>query len=79
MEHSSRFIVKEKISEKTYIFYSKWKDAQNISDNGSLKVRVLGDWGSGKERKLFNTGIFVTFEFCIMRMCYKFKNLEKKF
>ena len=60
MEHPSRRIVKEKIEWKSYIFYSKWKDAQNISDNASLKVRVLGDWGSGKGRKLFYTGILGT-------------------
>jgi hypothetical protein len=54
-------LLKKKLSEKTYIFYSKWKDAQNISDNASLKVRVLGNWGSGKGRKLFYTGILCTF------------------
>ena len=61
MEHSSRCIVKEKIEWKNYIFYSNWKDAQSISDNASLKVRVLGDWGSGKGRKLFYAGILCTF------------------
>ena len=36
-------LLKKKLSEKNYIFYSNWKDAQSISDNASLKVRVLGD------------------------------------
>lgn len=63
MEHSPRYIVKEKKQHLNFLFFNlfcnKWEDAQNISDNGSLKVGMLGDWRLGEESKLFYTGKFL--------------------
>lgn len=60
-------------------FYSKWKDAQNISDNAVTSGKGAG-WlrcRKGKEI-ILRWYLYLPFEFCTMRMCYKFKKSTKK-
>lgn len=54
------------------------KDTQNISGNASLKVGVLGDWGSGEGRKFFYTGMWTAFWILYVCIYYKFKNKSMK-